>query len=146
MDADTFPSAAWFEAMAADAVHRPEVYRQLGTADFRLVVEVVDGDAVHAYGLVLDGYDVLFAGELTDPAAFGAEATVTGPRAVWQEMVADIVRNGGADGAHTLNALTIAEAPLRVVAPDPLGRDKFFRYAETLQTLFDALARPVPAA
>ena len=46
MDADTFPSAAWFEAMAADAVHRPEVYRQLGTADFRLVVEVVDGDAV----------------------------------------------------------------------------------------------------
>ena len=146
MDAATFPSTAWFEAMVADTVRRPDVYRQLGTADFRLVVAVVDGDTTHAYGLVLDGYDVLFAGELTAPSDFDAEATITGPRPVWQEMVADIVTHGGADRSHTLNALTMAGTPLRVVAPDPVGRDKFFRYAETLQTLFDSLARPVPVA
>lgn len=55
-------------------------------------------------------------------------------------MAANIATNGGADLAHTLNALSIAEAPLRVSSLDPLGRDKFFRYAETLQTLFDSLA------
>ncbi len=146
MDAATFPCGAWFEVMAADAVRRPDVYRQLGLADFRLAVEVADGATSHTYGLVLDGYDVLFAGELDDVAGFEAEATITGPRPVWQEMVANIVTHGGADGSHTLNALTIAETPLRVVAADPVGRDKFFRYAETLQTLFDALAHPVPVA
>jgi hypothetical protein len=56
-------------------------------------------------------------------------------------MVGNIVANRGADPRPTLNALSIAEAPLRVSSPDPVGRDKFFRYAETLQTLFDARPR-----
>lgn len=133
--------SAWFDAMEVDARVRPDVYRDLGFADFRLMVEETDGVYVRRFGLVLDGYDVLFAGELDDADAFGAEATVTGPKEVWDDLHANIVANGGADREHTLNALSIAEAPLRVESPDPVGRDKFYRYAETLQTLFDALAR-----
>jgi len=133
--------ASWFEAMEVDARVRPDVYRDLGFADFRLMVEEVDGTEVRRFGLVLDGYDVLSAGELHDPVAFGADATVTGPKEVWDDLHANIVAHGGADRAHTLNALSIAEEPLRVVSADPVGRDKFYRYAETLQTLFDALAR-----
>ncbi|MCL4293504.1 MAG: hypothetical protein KJ056_10815 [Acidimicrobiia bacterium] len=133
-------NGAWFEAMEADARNRPEVYRVLGFADLRLVVEETDGDAVRCFGLVLDGYDVEFAGELDDVDAFRPDATVTGPREAWDEMAANIVANGGADGTHTLNAMSIAELPLRVWSADPVGRDKFFRYAETLQVLFDSLA------
>jgi hypothetical protein len=144
--AAAFPSDAWFEAMAADARNRPDVYQHLGFADFRLVVEVRDEVAARQYGLVLDGYDVLYAGELDDLEAFGPDAIVAGAPSTWRDMMDNIVRNGGADGAHTLNALSIAEDPLRVRSDDPLGRDKFFRYAETLQTLFDSLARSQPVA
>jgi hypothetical protein len=142
--AGAFPADEWFEAMAADARNRPDVYQHLGFADFRLVVEVSDEEATRQYGLVLDGYDVLYAGELRDLEAFRPDAVVVGARSTWQDMMDNIVRNGGADGAHTLNALSIAEDPLRVRSDDPLGRDKFFRYSETLQTLFDSLASSQP--
>lgn len=142
MDPTTFPSDAWFETMVADTAARPDVYQRLGFGDFRLIVEVhTPRRRVRRFGLVLDGYDALYAGELGDVDAFRPDATISGPLDTWQEMVAAVVAEGVASGAHTLNALTIAEAPLRVSSVDPLGRDKFFRYAETLQTLFDAVGR-----
>ena len=131
---------SWFDAMAGDARTRPEMYRRLGFADLRLVVEETDGSQVHRFGLLLNGYDVESAGELSDVGGFHPDAIISGPRETWDEMAANIKAHGAADSGHTLNALSIAEAPLRVSAPDPVGRDKFFRYAETLQTLFDALA------
>jgi hypothetical protein len=133
--------ASWFEAMADDARNRPEVYRRLGFGDLRLVFEETGDSTARRFGLVLDGYDVFASGELEDIESFHPDATVSGPSEAWDEMAANIVNNGGADRGHTLNALSIAEAPLKVSSPDPLGRDKFFRYAETLQTLFDSLAR-----
>jgi len=144
--AATFPSDACFEAMVADARERRDVYNHLGFADFRLAVEVRDANATRHYGLVLDGYDALYAGELGDLAAFRPDAVIAGTPSTWQDMMDNIVGNGGADGTHTLNALSIAEDPLQVRSDDPLGRDKFFRYAETLQTLFDSLARSRPVA
>lgn len=144
MTTDRFPSDIWFEAMVTDARTRPDVYSRLGFADLRLVIEETGGERERHFGLVLDGYDVFYAGELDDVDAFAAEAVVSGTDDTWQEMIANIVENGGADGAHTLNALSIAEAPLRVSSLDPVGRDKFFRYAETLQTLFDGLAAYEP--
>ena len=131
---------SWFDTMAADTRTRPDVYRRLGFADLRLVVEEIDGAGSRKFGLILDGYDVESAGEVTDVEAFRPDAVLSGPRQTWDEMAANIVAHGGADSVHTLNALSIAEAPLRVTAADPVGRDKFYRYAETLQTLFDALA------
>lgn len=132
---------SWFEAMAHDANNRPDVYRRLGFGDLRLVVEETDDIRVRRFGLILDGYDVSSGGEVDDVESFHPDAIISGPRETWNEMAANIVNNGGADLGHTLNALSIAEAPLKVSSPDPLGRDKFFRYAETLQTLFDSLAR-----
>lgn len=131
---------SWFDAMAADARSRPDVYRRLGLADLRLVVQETDGAVTRSFGLVLDGYDVEAVGELADVEAFRPDAVVRGPRASWDEMVAAIIAHGGADGAHTLNTLSIADVPLQVTAVDPMGHDKVYRYAETLQTLFDALA------
>lgn len=135
----------WFQTMAADAHDRPEVYRRLGFADLRLLVEETDGPVARRFGLVLDGYDVEYAGEVEDIGSFRPDATVSGPRDAWDDMAANIAAHRGADGAHTLNAMSIAESPLRVTSADPVGRDKFFRYAETLQTLFDSLAPLAPA-
>lgn len=133
--------ASWFEVMAEDSRNRPDVYHRLGFGDLRLVFEETDDSGVRCFGLVLDGYDVVAAGQLEDVESFHPDAVISGTREAWDEMAANIVHHGGADLAHTLNALSIAETPLKVSSPDPLGRDKFFRYAETLQTLFDSLAR-----
>ena len=136
-----FPSDGWFGRLAAAAYDDPETFARLGFAELRLVVEVVDGDDHRRFGIVLDGYDVDYAGELTDDLEFAPEATVTGPSDAWREMAENIDAHGGADNEHTLNRLTMAGVPLRVEAVDPMGRDKFYRYAETLQTLFDGTAR-----
>ncbi|MDA8183303.1 MAG: hypothetical protein ACYCUF_03210 [Acidimicrobiales bacterium] len=139
---DEFPSAGWLEGLASHAAEAPEVYQALGFANFRLAIEVVDPSGMpRRFGLVLDGYDVVSAGEIQDLSAFAPEALVTGALDAWREMLDNIAENGGADRAHTLNALTLADVPLRVTSDDPMGRDKFFRYAETLQTLFDATGR-----
>ena len=139
---DAFPSSEWFEDLASDPSDRPDVYHSLGFADFRLIVEIVDPPRPpRSFALVLDGYDVSFAGEIEDPSQFAPDATISGALGDWREMVENIVDNAGADRSHTLNALSLAEFPLRVTSDDPMGRDKFFRYAETLQTLFDATGR-----
>jgi hypothetical protein len=136
-----FPSDAWFGRLAAAAYDDPETFARLGFAELRLAVEVVGDERARRFGIVLDGYDVDYAGELTDDLEFAPEATVTGPIDAWLEMVENIDAHGGADNEHTLNRLTMAGVPLSVEAVDPMGRDKFYRYAETLQTLFDGTAR-----
>jgi hypothetical protein len=135
-----FPPPGFFEAMAQAVEAEPDRFRHLGTASLRLCVLVEHPEGPpSAYGLVLDGNDVLPTGQVT-PAAFEPEVTVRGPEEVWATMVADAAAHGAASGSQTLNALTLAGFPLAVEAGDPLGRDKFFRYAQTLQELFDAAA------
>ncbi len=142
-----FPSSAWFDALVGDVDRRRKEYERLGFADCRFAVEVVDDRGTcRWFGLVLDGYDIISEGELDRLEPFAPDVVLSGPHAAWTEMVANIVRHGGADRAHTLNALSIAGFPLSARSPDPVGRDKFYRYAETLQTLFDSAGRAVPVA
>ncbi len=139
---DQFPSSEWFDDLASHAAEAPQLYEALGFANLRLLIEILQPSASkHHFGLVFDGYDVTSVGEIADPASFDAEVTLTGDFDDWREMIENIARNGGADRSHTLNALSIADYPLRVMSVDPIGRDKFFRYAETLQTLFNATGR-----
>jgi len=141
-----FPSESWFTRLTETAAADPEAFERLGFAELRLLVAVVDGDDVRRFGIVLDGYDVDYAGEVTDAETFAADATVIGPLAVWSEMADNIAEHGRADTEHTINRLTMAGDPLRVEAADAMGHDKFFRYAETLQALFDGTGRDrVPA-
>jgi len=81
-----FPSDAWFGRLAAAAYDDPETFARLGFAELRLAVEVVDDDGARRFGIVLDGYDVDYAGELTDDLEFAPEATVTGPIDAWREI------------------------------------------------------------
>jgi hypothetical protein len=135
-----FDWAAWFERMASSVSSDPELLKSLGFADFRLLVAIEDEGAARRFGIVLDGYDVFSAGEVADAdaGAFAPDVTLAGPLSAWLEMAENIEEFGRADRAHTLNTLSIADTPLRLVGDDPLGRDKFFRYAATLQALFDA--------
>lgn len=139
-----FPSADWMDAVAAQATNDADELAKLGFCNLRLMLAVNATPSGNRFlGLVLDGYDVTSAGEV-DPAAWDSDCTLEGPLGSWVDMLSNIGANGGADLAHTLNALTLAEFPMRVTADDPMGRDLFFRYNETLQAIFDRASR-VPA-
>ncbi|MHB1711735.1 MAG: hypothetical protein ACYCV7_10070 [Acidimicrobiales bacterium] len=135
----SFPSGAWFDWLVEDVDERPAEYQRLGFADCRFAMEMTEASGRSRwFGLVLDGYEIRSEGELGDPGAFHADVEVSGPLDGWEEMVGVILDQGAADRAHTLNALSIAGFPLCARSSDPMGRDKFYRYAETLQTLFDS--------
>lgn len=133
-----FPSDQWFSDLVLRATTDPATLGRLGIAEFCLGIEILDEEGGGGlFGLVLDGYDVLAAGRV-DEDEFAADAIISGPVAVWREMVESIEANGGADTAHTLNSLSLAGVPLAVRASDAMGHDKFFRYMGTLQAIFDA--------
>jgi hypothetical protein len=140
LGADDGPDA-WFEALADVAQGEADRLAALGIADFRLLVEVASETDTARYGIVLDGYDVTVTHRLGPQEASSFDAVLRGETASWQELIENILANGGADIAHSLNALSIAGWPLQLSSDDPVGRDKFFRYAETLQALFDGISR-----
>ncbi|MGC8462573.1 MAG: hypothetical protein ACP5P9_02735 [Acidimicrobiales bacterium] len=140
LGADDGPDA-WFEALADVAQGEAERLAALGMADFRLLIEVTSETDTARYGVVLDGYDITVTHRLGPQEVSSFDAVLRGETASWQELVENILANDGADISHSLNALSIAGWPLQLSSDDPVGRDKFFRYAETLQALFDGIGR-----
>lgn len=140
--ASSFHSARWFAELIASAKADRLAMEQLGIADLRLGLEIVDADGPpHMYGIVLDGYDIESLGEVMEKE-FAPEVVVSGPADAWREMISSIETNGSADAAHTLNTLTITGLPFSVRADDAMGHDKVFRYMGTLQAIFDAAGSP----
>ncbi len=136
-----FPSTPWFEQLTAAARENRDELESLGVCNIRLALKIEgtpDGDKV--YGLRFEDYDVVCDGEV-DLSEWNADCVLLGPALVWDEMIENIREHDGADLAHTLNALSLAEEPMRVVADDPLGRDRFFRFNQTLQEVFDRAGR-----
>ncbi len=131
---------AWFDALVEVARADADRLAALGMADFRLLVEVSSEAGAARYGIVLDGYDVAVTHRLPPDETFEPDAVLSGDESSWRELMENIVTHGGADASHSLNALSIAGWPLQLSSDDPVGRDKFFRYAETLQALFDGVS------
>lgn len=138
-----FPSPEWFDALAAAANERSAELADFGFSNIRLACQInglPGGD--QTYGLRVEGYEVTSDGEV-EPASWHPDCTLEGPAVIWYDMISNIRSHRGADLQHTLNALSLPEIPMRVVADDPMGRDLFFRYNQTLQEIFD-LAAEVP--
>ena len=73
-----------------------------------------------------------------DDAAALAACAVTGFDAA--AVAAGIKKNGAPDLEHTLNRLTMAGTPLRLISDDQLKLDLFFRMNQSFQAFFDASA------
>lgn len=138
-----FPSVEWFDALAAKANEKTEELSEFGFAYIRLACRInglPGGDK--SFGVRIEGYDVASDGEI-EPGSWGADCVLEGPSEAWFAMISSIQANGAADLSQTLNALTIAEDPMKVTGDDPMGRDLFYRFNQTLQELFD-LAADIP--
>lgn len=137
-----FPSEEFFLTLKRFADAASERYRRLGTIDLVLVVKVDFDHRSECFELVFSGYGCAGVRRLASLADVEKGAVVVeGSYETWHQMVENIVSNGKADLAHTLNTLSLPDWPLRVSAENQLDTDRFYRYQETLQEFFDEVGR-----
>ena len=135
-----FPSTEWFDAVTDELAADGERLKRLGYVEAKVGLLVEDGAATKGFLLEFDGYGPRAAVETPNPVNV-SNFTIAGPIAAWREMLENIAKHGEADLGHTLNRLTMAGTPLRVIGGDQLEEDLFFRFNQSFQAYFDASAR-----
>ena len=141
------PSVEWFQALA-EQMAGPDaaLHRKIGEMDLTCVwsfLDTPDGD--QHYRLRFEEFDLVEITPLAPDADVndGADFVLEGDHLDWQVMVDNVVARGRPDREHTLNYLSLPGTPLRCWSSDPLGRDMFFRFNQSLQVFVNATARLV---
>lgn len=139
-----FPSEEWFRQLQQAMDTEVEKYRRLGSTELTLYLKMnFDDGHNEVYKLVFDAYRCAEVKRVETPELGpGKEAAVLeADYQTWKDMVADIIKNGGASLEQTLNYLTLPDVPMRIWSDggeDQLDVDRFYRYNESLQQFFDA--------
>jgi len=126
-----FPSLAFFDALRRRTQEDAAVFEKLGYCDTSFGVRI-DGDL---YAIHFEVYECVKVEQGGDPAKL--DFVLVAPRKVWCQMVESIVKNQGADAAHTLNTLSHIGDVIRVEYSDAEGHDRFYRYMASIQEFFD---------
>ena len=138
-----FPSVDWFDAVAKAYASDQERAKRVGYVEANVGILVEDGGSTKGFVLEFAGYGPRAVREVQDPVP-ETDFTIAGPLEAWREMVQNIRNHGEADLDHTLNRLTMAGVPLRLLSNDQLEADLFFRFNQSFQAYFNAAAG-VPA-
>ena len=139
----TFPSEAYFQALAAAMAGAHDRFRNLGFFDATIAIRVLPDAAAGAerlFVLAFEVFDCTLAEEVPDFTPFRVDFVLEGKASAWREMFENIRRNGGADVAHSINTLTHFGEQLTLSYDDPDGHDKLYRFAESVQQFFDLAA------
>ncbi len=131
---DRFPGAGFFRELAARAACDPELAK-LGVFDatFGLRVLPDGGGAGPLVVLTFDGFEVRDVRRIDGDAPPDVDFVLEAPQSVWQDLLQD-------PKTRTINTLTHHGTPMRVIATDPLGHDKLFRFQESVQRVFEIAA------
>lgn len=148
--APRFPDPQWFLALGGLMAARGELFRRIGYVETRFVVRVLPdedgGGQEQNTGVEMAGYALTDAIALTpgEAASFDPDFAICARRAVWRRMLDEIARNGRPELRHTLNSLALIGDELWLESADQLREDKFYRFNQSLQELFN-LAAQLPA-
>lgn len=135
-----FPSIEWFEALGDRVAADQEKFRRIGYFDAEVGVRIdANGAGSKGYVIKFEDYGVKSVRAASDPVKI-ADFTIEGTLGAWIEMVQNIREHAGPDLDHTLNRLTMAGVPLKVVAEDQLKTDLFYRFNQTIQAYFNEAA------
>jgi hypothetical protein len=143
------PDRAFFERLQFLAREHAAVFEKDGYCDSVVALRMLRDGAGAAPRTILLRFDDFLCSaveelgddEWTRRVQRGdVDFTLEGPEDVWREMLANIRANGGADARHTLNTLVLPGVPLRLVAPDPVNGDKFYRYNQSYQDFMNLAA------
>ena len=137
-----FPSVEWFERLGQLMDEYRARHEHIGPIDVTAVWTVIDADGQGTDRHFLtrfELYSMVDAREITEDERSQADFIMETDTQVWQEMIENIRDNGGRpDLEHSLNRLSLPGVPIRVWADDPLGRDMFFRFNQSLQEFVNA--------
>lgn len=140
-----FPSVEWFQRLADLMAEDTDRFRKLGEVDVRFAVNIIDGKddgTPWCVELTFEELEVTNIREIGVDDLTNVDFVIETDRESWEEMVASITAGDGRpDLDHTLNALSMAGTPMRVWSSDPLGRDAFFRYNQTVQQFVNNCTR-----
>lgn len=139
-----FPEPEWFLALGRLMEAEGEVFRRLGYAEVRFAIRVLDedGESTKALtGLEIDGYALTRTVTLDNSTAFDPDFVVCGRESVWRRLLDMIRREGRPELHQTLNALALMGEELWLESNDQLREDKFYRFNQTLQELFNLSAK-----
>ncbi|GIW44457.1 MAG: hypothetical protein KatS3mg077_1739 [Candidatus Binatia bacterium] len=138
-----FPSLQWFELLAQIANAERPRFEHLGYCD--CVAEFCVTDTTPWPFVVQVTFEEFEVADVRVPGpedAQRADFRIEGSLAAWRDMIESIARNHGRpDLEQTLNHLTHMGTPMRVAAQDPVRRDLYFRYAQSLQEFFNLSER-----
>ncbi|MDH5738446.1 MAG: hypothetical protein OEZ23_09040 [Gammaproteobacteria bacterium] len=138
-----FPSLEWFQNLADLMNGNRARAEQLGYVDCIARFTVTrDGKPLFCAQITFDEFEVLAVTRGTARNADKADFELKGELADWAEMI-DNIRDGGGkpDLEHTLNRLSHIGTPFLLVQDDPMRRDMYFRYNQSLQEFFNASAQ-----
>lgn len=138
-----FPSLTWFERLAAEANAARSQFEHLGYVDCVAEFRVTDAQPnPFAVQITFEEFAVVEVRLPTPGDKERADFCVEGSLSAWRSMLESIARNRGRpDLEQTLNYLTHMGTPMRVTGTDPVRRDLYFRYAQSLQEFFNLSAR-----
>lgn len=135
-----FPSTEWFRAVSDRVAKDKERFKLLGYVDAAVGIKVdANGAGSRSYVLHFADYGVTDVTEVKDPAPV-ADFVIEGSLTAWTEMIKNIRDHGEPDLDHTLNRLTMAGVPLKLVARDQLQADLFYRFNQSFQAFFNEAA------
>ena len=139
-----FPSAAWFRRLA-DLMNadRPR-YEHLGYVDCVAQFTILDGGPVGEpmrVQVTFEEFAAIDVREVGPEASTRADFAIEAPLAAWRAMIDSIAAGSGRPALdQTLNHLSHVDTPFRIVSDDPLRRDLYFRYNQSLQEFVNASA------
>ena len=138
-----FPSLAWFQRLADLMNHNRARQEQLGYVDCVAGFMVLDGPggAPAQYEVTFEEFEATDVREATAADAERADFVLETTLATWREMIENIAANDGrADLTHTLNHLSHPGTPIWLHSEDPIRRDMYFRFNQSLQEFVNASA------
>lgn len=153
--ASRFPDPQWFLALGGVMATRGELFHRIGYVETRFVVRVLpdedggeegrstDRSPQQNTGVAMQGYALTEAVALAPgkAASFDPDFAICARRAVWRRMLEEIARNGRPELRHTLNSLALIGDELWLESADQLREDKFYRFNQSLQELFNLAAQ-----
>jgi hypothetical protein len=140
----SFPDPQWFIALGRLMEAEGELFRRIGYAELRFVIRVLSDDGSHTEALTaleINGYELSRAVTLDDAAGFDSGFVVCAPGSIWQRMLAEIKQAGRPGPRHTLSSLVLIGDEMWLESIDQLREDKFYRFNQTLQELFNLAAK-----
>jgi hypothetical protein len=140
----SFPDPQWFLALGRLVNAEGELFRRIGYAEVRFALRVLSGDGTQTEaltGVEINGYELSRAAIVADAAEFDPDFVICAPRPIWRRMLDEIKRDGRPEPRHTLSSLALIGEELWLESTDQLREDKFYRFNQTLQELFNLAAK-----